>query len=173
MQTIHFAAIVYADEQQQNAMKMVWQVINQLRQENITVAGLVNKCDAQGQPIEEIVQSVNDAREYTILQNLGTHSSACRLNATALAEASVVLRDAIRQQPDVLFINRFGVSEAAGGGLLAELTTALLAGIKVVALVHQRYLTQWRQFCAGLGQELSISVDEIVAWIKKGMISHG
>ncbi|MDF7676588.1 DUF2478 domain-containing protein [Neisseriaceae bacterium ESL0693] len=172
MQTVHLAAIVYDDDHDKQAMQIAWQVIEGLRQAGISVAGLMNKCDAAGQPIDEVVQSINDEREYTILQNLGTHSNACRLNAAALAESSMVLRDAIIQKPDVLLINRFGVTESEGGGLLAEFSAAVLAGIIVISLVHQRYVPQWRQFAGSLGHELPRDVDAIITWIKNGMISH-
>lgn len=167
MQNTLIAAVVYQDNEAFKAMQTLWQVVKQLRKEGIKVAGLINKCDDDGQAIDAIIQSITDNRKYTILQCLGTDTIGCRLNPTALAESSEVLREAILQKPDVLFINRFGVSESEGRGLLAEFTAAILAGIPVVSLVNQKYFLHWQEFSAGFGQKLTIDLNQIVNWIKE------
>lgn len=165
MQNSVIAAIVY-DDNGDLATTTLWSAINVLRAQGVRIDGLVNQCTDDGHHVSEVIQAIGDASEYVILQCLGKESQGCKLNPAALAESSIVLRDAIDQRVDVLVINKFGVAEAEGRGLLDEYVRAIAEQIPVVSLVHRKYLPAWRDFAAELGEELPIDMDAVINWIQ-------
>lgn len=165
MQKSVIAAIVY-DDNGDLATTTLWAAINTLQARGVRIDGLVNKCTDEGHHVSEVIQAIGDASEYVILQCLGKESHGCKLNPAALAESSIVLRDAIDQRVDILVINKFGIAEAEGRGLLDEYTRAITEQIPVVSLVHRKYLPAWQNFTAELGEELPVNVDAVINWIQ-------
>ncbi|WP_432784844.1 hypothetical protein AAEX37_01779 [Oligella sp. MSHR50489EDL] len=158
------AVIVFEDDGHEAVMTM-WDAVAEIKNRKLKVGGLLNKKDGDGGYIGEVICSVNDDREYTILVNRGSGASGCRLDSVALAESSEVPREALDQGIDVLVINKFGVAEAEGRGLLAEMTRAASEGVPVLAAVHQKYADAWRSYSGDLGVELFPMVDEVMAWL--------
>ena len=158
------AVIVFEDDGNEAVMTM-WNAVAAMKQRQLRVGGLLNKKDAAGGYIVEVICSVNDDREYTILVSRGAGASGCRLDSVALAESSEVPREALDQGVDVLVINKFGVAEAEGNGLLAEMTRAASEGVPVLAAVHQKYADAWRSYSGDLGVELFPMVEEVMAWL--------
>lgn len=160
------AALVYTDDENRDlATNILWSSINQLRAQGIKIGGLMNKCTEDGHHVSDIIQSISDSREYIISQCLGTGSTGCRLDTVALAESSIVLRDAIDEHVDVLVINKFGKAEAEGSGLVDEYTRAIAEHIPVLSLVDTKYLPDWQDFTAELGEELPLNMDTVMNWI--------
>ena len=159
------AVIVFEDDGNE-AVQTLWASIEELQKKGLRVGGLLNKKDGQGSYIGEVICSVSDDREFTILVNRGTGASGCRLDSEALAESSVVPREALDQGVDILVINKFGIAEAEGGGLVAEMTRAVSEGVPVLATVHDKYAEQWRSFSGDLGIELFPMVEEVQAWFE-------
>lgn len=165
MQNSVIAAIVY-DDNGDLATATLWSAIKILRAQGVKIDGLMNKCTDDGHHVSEVIQAIGDAREFVILQCLGKGSNGCKLNPLALAESSIVLRNAIEQHIDVLVINKFGIAEAEGRGLLDEYIRAITEQIPVVSLVHRKYLSAWHDFTAELGEELPIDVDAVINWVQ-------
>lgn len=160
------AALVYTDDDTRDlATTVLWSVIHRLRTQGVKVGGLMNKCE-NGQHLSAVIQSIQDAREYTISQCLGTGSTGCRLDTAALAESSVVLRDAIDDRVDVLVINKFGIAEAEGRGLSDEYARAIAEQIPVLSLVDTKYLSSWRSFIADYGEQLPLNADAVIHWVQ-------
>lgn len=159
------AVIVFEDDGNE-AVQTLWEAVEQLQQKGLKVGGLLNKKDGQGGYIGEVICSISDDREYRILVDRGTGASGCRLDSEALAASSVVPREALDQGIDVLVINKFGIAEAEGSGLVAEISRAVSEGVPVLSTVHDKYAEQWRSFSGDLGVELFPMVEEVQAWLE-------
>ncbi len=102
---------------------------------------------------------------FVISQNLGRNSRGCSLDMGGLAEAGQVLRQALDQQPDLVFINRFGYGEVQGRGLKQEFSELISAGIPLLTLVSEKYLDGWQVFSAGLAHTLPLERAAIEQWL--------
>lgn len=91
---------------------------------------------------------------FSLSQDLGSQSQSCSLDASGVAQAGQVLRQALAERVDLAVINRFGELESAGGGFAAEILALVDAGIPVLTAVAQRHLAAWRQFAGHYGEEL-------------------
>ena len=159
------AVIVFEDDGNE-AVQTLWEAVEQLQQKGLKVGGLLNKKDGQGGYIGEVICSISDDREYRILVDRGAGASGCRLDSEALAASSAVPREALDQGIDILVINKFGIAEAEGSGLVAEISRAVSEGVPVLSTVHDKYAEQWRSFSGDLGVELFPMVEEVQAWLE-------
>lgn len=83
---------------------------------------------------------------FDISQSLGRESQSCSLDPNGLAQAGSVLRRALEERPDLVIVNRFGTSEAAGRGFSAEILALISAEIPVLVLLNPTYLEDWLRF---------------------------
>ena len=134
------AAVVYADEGDA-AITALWQAVRRLQQDGWSVAGLLNPIDNEGKHSNSELASVADNRRFSIFQNLGNHSSGCKLDAGALAAAGSVIREAIAEGTDLVVINKFGHAEIDNRGLLSEYLAAISSGIPVLTTLQSK--TDW------------------------------
>ena len=134
------AAVVYADEGDA-AITALWQAVRRLQQDGWRVAGLLNPIDNEGKHSNSELASVADNRRFSIFQNLGNHSSGCKLDAGALAAAGSVIREAIAEGTDLVVINKFGHAEIDNRGLLSEYLAAISSGIPVLTTLQSK--TDW------------------------------
>lgn len=107
---------------------------------------------------------VEHGERFVISQNLGKGSTACCLDAAGVAAASVVLRRALHEQPDLIVTNRFGKLEVEGTGLLQDVAAAVAAGVPLVTAVEQRFLADWQHFAGDWGQSLAPTVEALEQW---------
>ncbi|MDO4723611.1 MAG: DUF2478 domain-containing protein [Comamonadaceae bacterium] len=107
---------------------------------------------------------VQNGQRYLISQELGQGSQACCLDAAGVAAASVVLRRALHEQPELIVANRFGKIESEGSGLRQEIAAAAAAGIPLLTAVDQRFLPEWQAFCGGLAVQLPPDVQALEQW---------
>ena len=107
---------------------------------------------------------VGNRQEFKISQDLGQHSEGCRVDTSQLAEASVVLRQALSDKADLVVINKFGKLEAEGRGLADELLTVMASGTPMVTTVEFTLLDRWRDFSGGLAHELAPTCGGLMRW---------
>src|SRR5690606_19520077 len=114
------------------------------------IRGLIAVPQISGDPCyparNAVVENLHTGEQHTILQNRGQNTRGCRLNPAILAQAGNELRQALETNPDLVVVNRFGSSEAEGGGFRAEILSLVTADIPVLLVVTDRYLDAWRQF---------------------------
>ncbi len=101
---------------------------------------------------------------YPISQALGPAACGCNLDPRGIADASMVLRRALREPAELAVANRFGTLESHGQGLVDELLALMLAGIPLLIVVNARYLDAWRDFTGGLAQELPPRDEALQRW---------
>jgi hypothetical protein len=101
-----------------------------------------------------------------ISQSLGLGAKGCRLDTQALAAAAAHLLAVVDAGVDVLVINRFGKSEADGGGLRAVIERAVERDIPVVLAVREDFLPAWSAFHGGMAVELSANAGAVATWAR-------
>lgn len=146
-----------------------------LRADGMKVSGLLqhslrareeDRCSFE---MEDLGQGVR----YRISQDLGAGSDACSIDHAAIASASVVLRRAILDAPDIVMVNKFGALEASGEGLREEMNAIVAAGLPMLTTVNREQLDDWRVYVGTQGAELPMDLDVVVAWVRDRVAPHG
>lgn len=112
-----------------------------------------------------LLRALHDGSELAITQNLGREAQGCRLDSSALADVAGLLMSALETQPDLLVLNRFGKSEAEGGGLRQVLEAALARDIPVLVPVNRRHLSFWQDYAGDMAEPLAPGEDALQAWL--------
>jgi hypothetical protein len=108
-------------------------------------------------PGDEVVPLVDD---------LSSRTTGCRLNVGRLSGVAKRLAGAIAGGSDLVIINRFGNAEAAGGGLIDLITSALNAGIPVLIAVPEHRFPALIKFSAGMNVRLACRREALDRWWK-------
>lgn len=158
------AAVVY--ENGEAAESALRDAVALLRQRGVRVAGLVQSTvrehpDAR---CRVVLENLDTGGRHDLTQNLGTGSQSCALDATALADASRVVREALAGDAQLVVISKFGALEAAGGGFRDEFTQVVSADMPLLTTVSRRLLGEWQAFAGELAQCLAPRGDAIVDW---------
>lgn len=111
------------------------------------------------------LQVIGSDRVFRISQPLGEGSSGCRLHPGALAECSAYLHQQMKQDCDLLILNRFGKGESEGRGFRDLIICALDAGIPVLMAARPTYQVAFQDFAGDLGVELPFDKLAIQAWL--------
>lgn len=112
-----------------------------------------------------VLRAVHDGSSRKITQDLGTGSTGCRLDNGALAEVAGWLLAGLSTPPELLVLNRFGKTEAEGGGLRAVLEQAIGLDVPVLLAVNRRQLGFWRDYAGAMAEELPCDKAAISAWV--------
>ncbi|WP_395698237.1 DUF2478 domain-containing protein [Methylocella sp.] len=148
------AAFVFDDSEEAN--RIVADFAAELAREGRRVAGVIQRAEATEfcRCREAELLNVETGESFTILQDLGRGSDACRIDPGAIARAGVEIARALEGAPELLFVNRFGKLEMEGEGLTAEIGAAVLSGAPTLVCVARRFLPPWREFAGGLADEI-------------------
>lgn len=168
------AALVYADEvtRGEAADALVRTVCHDLQRQGWRVGGLWQQhvpVAAGRKPPMQVVD-LRTGRVFGISQNCGALSQGCCLDPGGVAQASVVLRQALADRVHLAVANRFGALEATGRGLADELATLACAGIPVLTVVARKHLTAWRDFTGGAGTELPLHLPALREWCARALV---
>lgn len=136
-----------------------------LKERGVRVGGLLQRStkEANGRPRMELVD-IETGETFLISQNLGARSSACCVDPSGVATASLVLRRAIAARPDLLIINKFSGLEAKGEGLRAEFLEALASGLPVLSGLAERHRDAFAEMAQGAQSELEARLPALMAW---------
>ena len=143
------AAVVFTRGTEVHALLAA--LVDGLRAQGLTIGGLVQRHGAAlpGGRRAVLVEDLGSGRHRRLDTPRGPEAVGCTLDSEALSHAAVDLRAAIAARPDLLVVNRFGCSEAEGGGLRAEIAEAICAGIPLLIAVRDDYLPAWEAFLGG------------------------
>jgi hypothetical protein len=95
----------------------------------------------------------------------GAGANGCTLDGDALSTATLNLRATIATMPELLVVNRFGCSEAEGGGMRTEIGEALCAGIPVLIAIRADLLPAWQAFVGEDTTVLPPVYEAVLAWV--------
>jgi hypothetical protein len=122
----------------------------------------------QGCAAAMVLVDIHTGADYLVSQALGRDSDACRADTQGFARASVVLRDALADAPDLVISNRFGGLEAEGGGFASELLALMAHGVPVLTVVAPRHVATWQRFTGG-APVLAADAAAVQAWLDTGL----
>jgi hypothetical protein len=110
------------------------------------------------------MEDLASGERFSLSQDLGSGSEACRLDPASLAHAAVAVRAALADGAQLVVINKFGAQEASGSGLRAEMGEVAMAGVPLLTAVGGRFLPEWQHFTGGGGTLLEPKLEDILAW---------
>ncbi|ABD89964.1 DUF2478 domain-containing protein [Rhodopseudomonas palustris] len=158
-------AIVYTDGGV--ASPYIAELGYRLREVGTSVAGIVQYKSSLPRPSRCAIE-VEELSSRFVLQlseDEADQPFGCRIDPEALAEAAALIAAALRKNPDVVILNKFGRLEAEGGGLREIIAEAILLGTPLIAGVPRRNLAPWRAFTKGLAEEISIGSTRLYQWL--------
>lgn len=179
LETLLLAAIVHTDQATGPAGRsarhgddedrLVRAFCQSLQDQGWRVGGIAQqRLCVPGQPKQRVqLVDLRTGQAYAISQDLGPLSQACCIDAGRVADASAVLRTALRDRVQLAVTNRFGELEAGGGGFAAEIAAFAEAGIPLLTVVARKHLDAWRRFTGGLGQELPADMAALQDWFAR------
>jgi len=137
-----------------------------LLQRGVRVGGIVqrNTRNDVGRKSGMDVIDLGNGDTISICQDLGSGSTACKLDAAGLAEAGMAVHRAIAAHADLIVINKFSKQEASRSGLRGELADAITSGIPVLTAVPQKCIEDWRSFAGEFGTLLPPSRSAMDEW---------
>lgn len=96
----------------------------------------------------------------------GEDARGCRLDLAGLSRAIAVLAQRIAERrPDLLIVNKFGKTEAEGGGLRDIIAAALTDGIPILIGIPARNRDAWRTFAGDYALEAAIGDAALRDWL--------
>ncbi len=102
-----------------------------------------------------------------ITQDLGPGSEACRMDAAALKEAAGMVSARLATgMPDLVVVNKFGLSESEGRGFRALIAEALSRGVPVLVGVSDAHRAAFERFADGMSTVLSPDVEAVWHWCR-------
>lgn len=159
------AAVLYGSDDDCDAL--LADFAHDAARSGLRIAGLVqiNGDHATCDTLEMELQDLATGARFNICQDLGAGSAgACRLDPAGLAAASAALNAALSGAVDLVVINKFGRMEAEGGGLIAEIGSAVAAGLPLVIGVPKRFEAAWDAFSGGLDVKLACDRRALESW---------
>ncbi|WP_245416808.1 DUF2478 domain-containing protein [Undibacter mobilis] len=158
-------AVLYSDGLA--ADRLLADIAYRLRDDGLSVAGLVQlntfvrdrtKCDMA-------VEELYSRTVFQLSEDRGPAAKGCRLDHTRLIEAAGLFDEALKEEIDLVVLNKFGKIEAEGGGLRDALARAVALEVPLIVGVPYRNLDQWRHFAGGLADECDVSAPNILRWL--------
>jgi hypothetical protein len=120
-------------------------------------------CLAEDPGLGAVVLPCGDV--VSLVEDLPACTAGCpRLDAGRLADIAERLTDALAGGSDLVIINRFGRSEAAGGGLSDLITRAIRADIPVLIAVPEHRFAALIKFAAGMNVRLACRREALDRW---------
>ncbi len=156
------AAII--DQDRSGVDELLAGFASQLRAEGWRVRGLLQEYRKEEGKDTSVLVDLETGASYLLFQDLGPGSSSCRVDPRGVAAASVALRKALAERPDLVIANRFGALESEGGGLANEMLALMSERVPLLTVVPDEYLDAWRRFSGGAGVDLPCRLDALQAW---------
>ena len=114
-----------------------------------------------------------DGPKIRITQSLGSGSTGCRLNPSAIAEAVAAVEKMSADAFDLFILNKFGPQEAEGRGFCAAIGSALEQDIPVLVGVGMGCRDAFDAFAGGMAEFLPPDCEEIHKWCVQAMAESG
>lgn len=133
----------------------------------IVLAGTVQPVDgpAPQQKCEITLALLPDGQRRNISLDLGPGATGCRLDAGALEEAVMIVRDRL-DAAQALVVNKFGKQEAIGRGLVGVIGEACERGLPVLVGVAPEWRAAFLAFAGEQAGPLPADPGVILDWLR-------
>jgi hypothetical protein len=156
------AAVVYGADDDPD--RLLIEFAGDLRRSGLRPVGVVQTGRSCSRRAPLGVVMLPGGEVVRLAQDLAACGAGCRLDSGQLAKLAQWLAIEIEDGADLVIINRFGRSEAEGGGLTDLITHALDAGIPVLIAVPERRFSDWIRFSDGMNVRLSCRREALDRW---------
>lgn len=153
---IPITALVYTDSVA--ADRALRDIAIELMEEGHRLAGLVqintprpgrSRCDM-------LLEELASGEHLGISQDRGPEARGCALDLAQLTAAMQKVRISLNAKPDLVILNKFGKTEAEGGGFRPLIANAIEAGLPMLIGVPWRNIESWRLFAGPLAREVQL-----------------
>ena len=165
--TVLIAALVYADGVYPE--RVIARAVERLRDRGVAMAGAL-QCTildtVDRHPCDLLIEDLATGEVTPIAEHRGRQARGCRLDVGLLTELAASVAAGLRDgAPRLLVVNKFGKTEAEGGGLRDAIAEAVGREIPVLVGVPMRNLDQFRAFAGPLAVELPVSDAALAGWL--------
>ena len=160
------AAIVYANEAYPDAIFKA--LVSRCRALGLSLAGVLQYQAFEGadRRCDVLLEDLTSGHRTALFEDRGAGARGCRLDQSALAEATARVEGSLENAPQLVVLNKFGKVECDGGGLRDLIASAIDRGIPVIIGVPKRNLDAWRSFAGEFAIELSDDAHEVDRWLE-------
>ncbi len=150
-------ALVYSDSDL--ADRALREVALALMERGLSLAGLVqhnhprpgrSRCDM-------VLEELASGELVAISQDRGPHARGCALDVGQLLTAMELVRAQLDASPDLVILNKFGKTEAEGGGFRDIVSEVVGRGLPLLIAVPWRNIDSWREFAGPLAREVMLA----------------
>jgi Protein of unknown function (DUF2478) len=110
------------------------------------------------------LRSIASGARYSMFQDLGPGSTACRIDPAGLLLAGEAVRRDIAAGCDLVLLNRFAKLEAERQGLISAFAAAVEAGVPLLTSVSPAFQGAWKRFAAPLFVMIPAEPETIDGW---------
>lgn len=139
-------AIIYSDSGAIDAVMRT--VADHLVGQGHALAGFVQRnqpCPGRAR-CDMILEELSSGERFGISEDRGPHARGCMLDVDELLKAVASAARGLEAGADLLMVNKFGKTEAEGGGFRPLIAEALAREVPVLIAVPYRNLDAWRRF---------------------------
>jgi len=162
MEALPIAAVIYPADY--NPSPLLADFAQTLKAAGIRLVGAIQYDNGPMETCGIEFEVLPDGLRMGLSQNLGSGSSACRLDPNAMADAAALIKRGINEGAQLAIFNKFGAQEAGGDGLRAEMIDAVMAGIPLLTAVPERFTAEWNEFTGGESTLLPMEATAIRQW---------
>jgi hypothetical protein len=138
-----------------------------LQAEGVRLVGVVKvleETSADAHACDMHLRVLPDGPPILITQSLGSGSTGCRLNPSAITEAVAAVEQKSADAFDLFILNKFGPQETEGRGFCAAIGSALEQGIPVLVGVGRACRGAFDAFAGGMAEVLPPDCEAIHKW---------
>ena len=165
--TALIAALVYANGIYPE--RVIARAVERLRDRGVPMAGAL-QCTildtVDRHPCDLLIEDLTTGDVTPIAEHRGRQARGCKLDVGLLTELAHGVVTGVRSgTARLLVINKFGKTEAEGGGLRDAIAEAVGRDIPVLVGVPMRNLDQFRAFAGPLAVELPVNEAALAGWL--------
>ena len=135
-------------------------------QSSVRIAGVLEEHHGEDDQVcgAGYLRSIASGARYSMFQDLGPGSRACRIDPTGVLLASEAVRRDIAAGCDLVLLNRFAKLEAERQGLMSAFAAAVEAQVPLLTSVSPVFQGPWERFAAPLFVVLPADPEAIDRW---------
>lgn len=148
-------ALVY--DESFNIGKIFGAIAEHARGAGFRLGGVIEKPSpaptAPGRRCDMYLQDLTTGQTIKISEDRGALARGCRLDHDSLARTCALVLSSL-SHCDLILLNKFGKTEAEGGGFRCIISDALALNVPIVIGMPRRNLEAWRAYAEGFAAEL-------------------